>query len=124
MRGWRLRFGSLFVGLALGVSLTVAFAAPGAPSSCGGTASNASASTITFGHTPQQYVSIFNPQASGGNDLWINALPNGTAAANTAGSMQIQPGWLLSWWYPAYPPPITISIIASTGSTPYTCYYQ
>lgn len=123
MKGWRHRLGGLFVGLALGVNLTVAFAAPGAPTSCSGTASNLSASTITFGHTPQQYVSIFNPQASGGNNLWINAV-GGAAAANTKGSMEIQPGWLLSWWYPAYPPPVTISIIASGGSTDYTCYYQ
>jgi hypothetical protein len=104
-------------------------AAPGAPSQCGPTSVGTGAVAVTFpasGATgpgvPQQYVTIGNPSASA--TLWVNAMPGGTAAANTAGSFQIGSGQALTWALPEYPPPATISIIASAGATPVTCAYQ
>lgn len=104
--------------------------AAGQPNQCGPTSVGTSAVAVTFpasGSTgptfPIQYVSIGNPSATA--TLWVNAMPGGTAAANTAGSFAIGPlAPPLTWALPEYAPPASISIIASASSSPVTCAYQ
>ena len=80
-------------------------------STVGGTAAN-----ITFGHAPTQYIVISNPNASA--TLWVSTTT--TAAVNGQGSVGLTAaGATLT--LTAMP---TVSIIASTGSTPYTCFYR
>ncbi len=114
----------------LGLSLvSEALAAPGAPSQCGPVSVGTAAVAVTFPAAtktgppgPSQYVTIGNPSASA--TLWVNAMPGGTAAANTAGSFQIGSGQALTWALPEYAPPASISVIASGAATPMTCAYQ
>ena len=107
----------------------LAHAQVGTPNQCGPTSVGASAVAVVFpasGTTgnafPTRYLTIANPSAAA--TLWVNPLPGGTAAANTAGSIEISPGAILSWNQPNYPAPATLSIIASAGATPVTCLYQ
>lgn len=62
-----------------------------------------------------------NPAASGGANLGVNAT-GGTAAIAGAGTVTLAPGGTLTFTSPAVPN--TASIIASTASTPYVCYYR
>lgn len=107
------------------------FGQAGAPNACGPVSVGNSAVAITFpasGQTgpsaPTQYVTIVNPH--GANTCWINAQPGGTAAANTAGSMPLNPnGGYWTWSVGGgYPPPVGISIICPAGATPVTCNYR
>lgn len=106
-----------------------AWAQSGQSSDCSGQAT-ASASLVVFPKAsagggpaqPTQFVTIFNPDAA--NTLWLNVTPTGTAAANAQGSFSLTPSGSVSWYRPAYPPPVRISIIAPAGATNYTCFYQ
>lgn len=122
-------WGVILSGFIFVLLIAAAFAQTGQPNQCGPVSVDASATAVTFpasGQTgprkPLQYVTIGNPSASA--TLWVNAMPGGTAAANTAGSFQIGSGQALTWAQPSYPPPGSISVIASGSSTPMTCAYQ
>jgi hypothetical protein len=104
-----------------------AFAQIGAPSQCGPSSVGVTAAAVTFplaGTTgspaPHRYLTIHNPSTA---TLWVNPF-GGTAAASTAGSMEIAAGAYLSWYLPEFPLPVSISIVASAGGTPITCAYQ
>lgn len=106
----------------------VALAQTGQASNCSGTATGTAAlvtfpkSGTTGNAVPTRYVTIVNASAS--DTLWLNWLPGGTAAANTAGSIPLtSTGSSITWTAP-YPVPGRISIITSGTSTPYSCYYQ
>lgn len=117
--------GFLLLGL---VWAAAAWGQAGQPNDCSGTVGTDAALVVypksgTTGPTaPQQFVTIANPHASA--VLWVNATQTGTAAANTAGSFALVPNGSATFARPSYPPPTRISIIASAGSTPYTCLYQ
>lgn len=103
--------------MALAILILIANAAlaQNQPSNCSGTAGVAAAN-ITFGQQPKQYVTVVNPSAAA--TLWLST--TGTAAANAAGSFP-----LVGTGNSATLPPLaTVSIIASAGSTPYTCFYR
>lgn len=85
------------------------------PTDCSGTV-GATAANIAFRAAPQSYVFITNPSASA--SLWISL--NGTAAANASGSFPL----LATGNGVTLPPMPTVSIIASAGSTPYTCSFR
>lgn len=115
--------------LALWPSLALAQSA--APSACGPISVGTSAVAMTFpaaGATgpsaPTQYLTIVNPHAT--NTCWVNALRGGTAAANTAGSIPLNPlGGSISWSVAlGFPPPAAASIICSGAATPVTCNYR
>jgi hypothetical protein len=90
------------------------------PQNCSGTV-GATAAAVTFGHPPGSYVFICNPSATA--SLWLST--TGTAAANASGSFSLGPtvATATSACVTLTPMP-TISIIASAGSTPYTCFYR
>lgn len=98
-----------------------AFAQVGAPTDCSGTV-GASSTAITFSHPPQLYVTVVN--SAGTNKLAVN--PTAAAAIDTSGSLPMDAvgaGWTWSAGQ-GMPPPITLNIIASSSSTPYTCKFQ
>lgn len=104
-------------------------AAPAFANDCSGTVGT-SAASVSFpssGNTgpsrPTQYVTISNPAGAGSTPrLAVN--PDSTAVDGGAGSFVLYPGGSITWTVPDYPVPASISIIASAGSTPYTCKYQ
>lgn len=99
----------------LGLSWTNARAQNQA-SDCSGTV-GATAAAVSFARgQPTQYVFITNPHASA--SLWLSVTT--TAAANAQGSM----GLTSTGSYFTLPPMPTVSIVASAGSTPYTCFYR
>jgi len=117
------RVGLAVAGLALSYGL--ASAQTGAYSDCSGSV-GATAAAITFpgsgatgNRAPTQFVFIVNPSATA--TLWVNAV-GGTAVAAAAGSIPLLAqgnSVVLS-----APAPSNISIIATAGSTPYTCWYK
>ncbi len=104
------------------------------PSNCSGTATSTAGAIVfpTSGETgptaPASYVTITNP--SGTATLWVNAAKSGTATANTAGSMALSPvGGVgvngVSWSTQlGYSPPLTISILSSAATSPFTCWFR
>lgn len=122
-------FNALLLSIAFWLLLTVAaLAQAGQASNCSGTATGTAAlvsfpkSGATGNPVPTRYVTIVNASAS--DTLWLNWLPGGTAAANTAGSIPLtSTGSSITWTAP-YTVPGRISIITSGTSTPYSCYYQ
>lgn len=89
------------------------------PTSCSGTVGG-TAANITFTFQPTQYVMICNPSASA--TLWVSAV--GAAAANASGSIGLPTAASAATACLTLPPMPTISIIASAGSTPYTCMFR
>lgn len=112
--------------LALACAYGLALAMPGQPSDCSGTV-GVTAAPVVFPKAgakgpplPSQWVFIVNPSATA--TLWISIAPGGTAAANAAGSFPLLgAGNSVTLSDPA---PVGISIIATAGSTPYTCAFQ
>jgi hypothetical protein len=122
---------ALAAALLLALLPGVALSQTGAPSACGPVSVSNSAVAVTFPasgthgpNVPQRYLTIVNPHAS--NTCWLNVQPGGTAAANTAGSIPLNPlGGYWTWSAAGgYPPPSTVSIICPSGATPVTCNYQ
>lgn len=116
----------------LGLSLvSEALAQPAAPTACGPVSVGNSAVAVTFPAagkngppSPSQYLTLVNPDAA--NTCWVNAQPGGTAAANAAGSIPLNPlGGSISWAVGlGYPPPAALSIICPAGATAVTCNYR
>jgi len=126
---------TVLLGLVLFLSLpSRAHAQAQQPSNCSGTASSTAGPIIfpTSGETgptaPTTYVTIANP--SGTATLWLNVAKSGTAIANTAGSFALSPvGGVglngISWSRQlGYSPPLTISILSSAATSPFTCWYN
>jgi hypothetical protein len=100
----------------------------GSPTDCSGTVGTQS-TAITFpsagnhgSPAPHQYLTITN--SAGTNKLAIN-VTGGAAVIDSSGSLPMDAvgaGW--TWANPSYPPPVSVNIIASAGSTPFTCTYQ
>lgn len=109
-------FWSITLGGFLLAALAGAASAQNQPSNCSGTADNVTAANITFGHQPTQYILVSNPSAAA--TLWLST--SGAAAANASGSFPLV-GTGNSVTLPAMS---RVSIIASAGATPYTCFYR
>ncbi len=98
-----------------GAIWAVAAMAQNQPASCGGTVGG-TAAPIVFAHPPTQYITISNPNASA--TLWVS--PVGTAVVNGGGTIGLTAAGA-TITLQAMP---TLSIIASTSTTPYTCFYR
>jgi hypothetical protein len=94
-------------------------------SNCSGSVGTSAAqvafpSSGTGAAAPQLYLLIQNVST---NEIWINALPSGTATT-TQPSLHIPPGTTYIWNSPVEPLPLTVSIIASAASSSFTCWYR
>ena len=103
------------------------------PSNCSGTATSTAAAIVfpAAGNTgptfPSQFLTIANPSASA--TLWVCASKGCTATANAAASIALSPVGSagqngISFWKGAFPPPLTVSILSSVASSPFTCLYE
>jgi hypothetical protein len=104
---------------ALSIAVATSAFAQNQPRDCSGTIGG-TAANITFAFQPTQYVMICNPSASA--TLWVSAV--GTAAANASGSIGLPTAASAATSCLTLAPIPTISIIASAGSTPYTCMFR
>ena len=103
------------------------------PSNCSGTATSTAAAIVfpAAGNTgptfASQFLTIANPSATA--TLWVCASKGCTATANAAASIALSPVGSagqngISFWKGAFPPPLTVSILSSVASSPFTCLYE
>jgi hypothetical protein len=123
----------LIAAVVLAFSWTNARAQQSQPSNCSGTATSTAAAIVfpTSGQTgpafASQFLTIANPSASA--TLWVCASKGCTATANAAASIALSPVGSagqngISFWKGAFPPPLTVSILSSVASSPFTCLYE